>query len=96
MKALDNCNINSKADSDNHQSQMILAEYTSVQFLWAQGQKGIKGNEIVDQLATRGSMHLQDLNPLAASLRELQSRPSRTGCAERTRHIGSPSQDKDT
>jgi hypothetical protein len=36
---------------------MILAECNNVQLLWVPACKGIKGNEIDDQLAIRGSLH---------------------------------------
>jgi hypothetical protein len=36
---------------------MILDERNNVQLLWVPVYNGIKGNEIVDQLARRGSLH---------------------------------------
>jgi hypothetical protein len=37
---------------------VVLAERNSVYLLWVLRHKGIEGNEIVDQLVKRGSMHL--------------------------------------
>jgi hypothetical protein len=37
---------------------MTLAECNKVQFLWVPGHNGIEENEIADQLARKGSLHL--------------------------------------
>jgi ribonuclease HI len=57
-EALDICRISSRLVCDYHQPLMILAECNKVYLLWVLGHKGIQGNDIANQLASKGSQHL--------------------------------------